>query len=164
MSISQRIINVGSVPNDGTGDNLRDSFINVNENFSDLYSYIPSRETVSFTTSALAPGSTLDIDVTVSKGYVLYKIETSAASWIRIYSDNLSRFQDSARLIEDEPPTSGLIKEVITESDETIIFTPAIYGFNIEEAPTDNMPVKITNLSQTAEEIEVNFLLVKIEN
>jgi hypothetical protein len=164
MAITQRIINTGQTPNDGSGDALRDSFIKVNENFGDLYNYITSREVISFTTSVMTPNSTLDVDVSVSKGYVLYRLETSSASWIRIYPNTLLRFQDSARLLEDEPPSSGLIKEIITGSDAVVIFTPAIYGFNLEETPTDNMPIKITNLSGASAEIEVSFLLVKIEN
>ena len=35
--MAQQIINVGSVPNDGTGDSNRDAFIKSNENFSELY-------------------------------------------------------------------------------------------------------------------------------
>lgn len=34
----QQVINVGSAPNDGTGDVLRDAMVYVNENFTELYS------------------------------------------------------------------------------------------------------------------------------
>ena len=36
--MSKQLINVGTYPNDGTGDDLRDSFIKVNNNFNELYS------------------------------------------------------------------------------------------------------------------------------
>lgn len=36
--MSQQIIGVGSVPNDGTGDSLRDAMIKINANFGELYS------------------------------------------------------------------------------------------------------------------------------
>jgi hypothetical protein len=35
--MSQQIVNVGSVPNDGSGDTLRDAMIKINSNFSELY-------------------------------------------------------------------------------------------------------------------------------
>lgn len=40
--MSQQIVNVGSVPNDGSGDTLRDAMIKINSNFSELYN-IPTR-------------------------------------------------------------------------------------------------------------------------
>ena len=36
--MAKQTINVGTVANDGTGDNLRDSFIKTNDNFSEVYS------------------------------------------------------------------------------------------------------------------------------
>ena len=35
--MSKQIINIGTVANDGTGDNLRDSFDKVNDNFNEVY-------------------------------------------------------------------------------------------------------------------------------
>ena len=35
--MAQLTINVGTTPNDGTGDALRDAFIKTNDNFTDLY-------------------------------------------------------------------------------------------------------------------------------
>ena len=40
--MSQQFINVGSFPNDGNGDSIRDSFTKTNENFTELYSKIRS--------------------------------------------------------------------------------------------------------------------------
>jgi len=37
--MSKQLINIGSSPNDGTGDNLRESFIKINSNFNDVYSF-----------------------------------------------------------------------------------------------------------------------------
>src|SRR6516162_8542449 len=36
--MTQQVINIGSAPNDGTGDQLRVSFDKCNQNFSELYS------------------------------------------------------------------------------------------------------------------------------
>jgi hypothetical protein len=35
--MSQALVNVGAVPNDGSGDTLRDAMIKINSNFSELY-------------------------------------------------------------------------------------------------------------------------------
>jgi hypothetical protein len=35
--MSQQIVNVGAVPNDGSGDTLRDAMVKINSNFSELY-------------------------------------------------------------------------------------------------------------------------------
>jgi hypothetical protein len=40
--MSQQIINIGSVPNDGSGDSLRTAFSKINNNFTELYSYSSS--------------------------------------------------------------------------------------------------------------------------
>jgi hypothetical protein len=40
--MTQQIINVGTGPNTGTGDNLRAGMVKVNSNFTDLYSDIAS--------------------------------------------------------------------------------------------------------------------------
>lgn len=37
--MAKQTINVGTSPNDGTGDPLRDSFIKVNDNFNEVYNY-----------------------------------------------------------------------------------------------------------------------------
>jgi len=37
--MSKQLINIGSSPNDGTGDNLRNSFIKINNNFNEVYEF-----------------------------------------------------------------------------------------------------------------------------
>ena len=37
--MSKQLINIGSSPNDGTGDNLRNSFIKINNNFNEVYAF-----------------------------------------------------------------------------------------------------------------------------
>lgn len=47
--MAQQIINVGSVANDGTGDDLRPLFIKINENFTELYDLIRAEGNVAVT-------------------------------------------------------------------------------------------------------------------
>jgi hypothetical protein len=51
--MTQQIIQVGTTPNDGTGDNLRDAGVKINSNFTELYSISPS-VAVSTSQAALA--------------------------------------------------------------------------------------------------------------
>ena len=39
--MANSIINIGTLANDGTGDDLREAFIKVNNNFSELYARSP---------------------------------------------------------------------------------------------------------------------------
>jgi len=42
--MSKQTINIGTYPNDGTGDNLRDSFIKINNNFNEVYAMTGTTE------------------------------------------------------------------------------------------------------------------------
>jgi hypothetical protein len=48
--MAKQTINIGTTPNDGTGDALRNAFIKVNDNFTELYS-------IKLTSQTLAVGS-----------------------------------------------------------------------------------------------------------
>ncbi len=165
MPLEQRIVNIGTAPNDGTGDKLRDSFEKVNENFSDIYSELSnSRENISFVTQLLDESDVDDIDVEAYKGYMLYQISTSNAAWVRLYTTNAARIADSARL-QGEPaaPNSGLIAEAITSSAGTVLMSPGVFGFNNEFPVTNIIPVSVTNLGNNPANITCLLTLIKIE-
>ena len=48
-----------------------------------------SRFSVSNTTGSIGAGTTADITITGAKAYSLFKIETSHAAWVRLYTDNI---------------------------------------------------------------------------
>ena len=50
--MAQQVINVGSAPNDGTGDPLRTAYIKTNNNFGELYSRAQTNPPASLTGSA----------------------------------------------------------------------------------------------------------------
>jgi hypothetical protein len=56
--MTQQIINIGSAPNDGTGDNLRSGMTKVNANFTDLYT-----NKLGFTGNSVIVGGNVDISV-----------------------------------------------------------------------------------------------------
>jgi hypothetical protein len=60
--MAKQTINVGATANDGTGDTLRDSFIKVNDNFTEVYnnSSNPSVVASSATDGTIVTGTTVD--------------------------------------------------------------------------------------------------------
>ena len=117
---------------------------------------VPTINTVSGTTGTVSAGSTASINLEVGKAYMLYKIQTSHAVWVRIYTDNSSRLADAGRTQGQDPGvSSGVIAEAITTGNETVVFSPAPHGFNNESPITNIMPIAVTNLSGTGNDITV---------
>ena len=125
---------------------------------------LASRGTVAGTTASLANNATGNLTIVGFKGYVLYKIQTSAGAWVRMYTDSASRTADSSRLQTSDPtPGSGVIAEVITSGAQTIIIGPGTIGFNNESTPTTNIELAVTNLSGSTTTIVVTLTILKIE-
>jgi hypothetical protein len=126
---------------------------------------VPQRTTISEITPSISPQQTSNLNLNGYRGYILYKIETSSAAWIRIYSDNNSRTNDSSRLQQDDPaPNSGVIAEIITQGNESVVITPGVYGFNNETTPVEIIPISVTNLSQSTTPITVTLTVLKTES
>lgn len=116
------------------------------------------------TTSSIANSANEDITLSGFKSYALYKIQTSAASWVRIYTNEAARTADIGRAQGQDPaPDSGVIAEVITTGNETVVMSPAVFGFNDEDPITTNIPANVTNLSGSTASITVTITLVKLE-
>jgi len=125
---------------------------------------LESRSTAAGTTGSLANAASGDLNITGFKGYALYKIQTSVAAWVRLYTDAASRTADASRLeTEDPTPGSGVIAEVITTGNQTILMSPAVIGFNNETSPTTTIPVRVTNKSGSTGTVTVTLTLLKLE-
>jgi hypothetical protein len=123
-----------------------------------------SRTTAATTTASIADAATANISITGFKSYMLLKIQTSAAAWVRLYSDTTSRTADATRTITTDPaPGTGVIAEIITTGAQTILLTPGVLGFNNELLPTTSIPATVTNRSGTTTAITVTVTLVQLE-
>jgi hypothetical protein len=123
-----------------------------------------ARTTVAGTTSSLASGSTADLNITGFKGYSLMAITVSAAAWVRLYVNGASRTADASRNQYTDPnPDAGVIVEVITGDSETILISPAVFGYNYETTPTTNIPCKVTYQGEGTSTVTVTLSLVQIE-
>ena len=123
-----------------------------------------SRTAVSETTTTLASGATGNISITGAKGYVLYKIQTSVAAWVRIYTSIDARTTDNSRTEGVDPlPGAGVIAEVITTGSGTIIMSPGVIGFNDETLTTSVIALAVTNKSGSSSTVTVTLTILQIE-
>jgi hypothetical protein len=123
-----------------------------------------SRTTVSETTGVLAAGETTGVSITGAKGYILYKIQTSVAAWVRIYTSVDARTSDSIRAEGIDPlPGAGVIAEVITTGASTIVMSPGVIGFNNESITSSSIALAITNKSGSSSTVTVTLTILQIE-
>ena len=128
---------------------------------------VSGRANLSITTSSMADGANVTANIAGFKSYALFKITTSAAAWVTVYTDNASRTSDtiSGRTETQDPlPGSGVIAEVITTGANAIVMSPATIGFNNEATPTTNIPIRVKNKSGTGAAITVTLTLLQMES
>ena len=123
-----------------------------------------TRTAVNGTTASLATSATGNLTITGYKGYFLYKIQISAAAWVRIYTDTASRTADAGRTeLTDPTPGAGVIAEVITTGAETILISPGVMGFSNESTPSTNIELAVTNKSGGTTTITVTLTVLPLE-
>ena len=126
-----------------------------------------SRFTVSNSTGSIGAGTTADITITGAKAYSLFKIDTSHAAWVRLYTDTTSRTSDASRAYTTDPtPGSGVLAEVYTTTSgsNTFKMTPAVTGWNDDSTPSTNIYAKVTNNESTSQDITVTLTILRMED
>ncbi len=126
-----------------------------------------SRFTVSNTTGSIGAGTTADITISGAKAYSLFKIDTSHAAWVRLYTDTTSRTNDASRAYTTDPtPGSGVLAEVYTTTSgsNTFKMTPAVTGWNDDGTPSTNIYAKVTNNESTSQDITVSLTILRTED
>ena len=123
-----------------------------------------TRAALSGATSSLTDGQTGPINITGYKSYMLMKVATSAAAWVRIYTSEAARTADASRLEGTDPaPGAGVIAEVITTGAQTVFISPGALGWNDETVVTTNIPVRVTNKSGATAAITVTLTALQLE-
>ena len=125
-----------------------------------------SRQTFNASTSAAHANNTSEnITITAYKGYALYKVTVAEPAWVSLYVSSAARTADSSRAITMDPtPGSGVIAEVITQStNETVLFTPAVIGYNDDSTPSTNVYLKVQNRSGSTQSINVELTVTQLE-
>jgi hypothetical protein len=82
-----------------------------------------------------------------------------------LYVSSATRTSDASRVITQDPaPGSGVIAEVITQSSaETVLFTPALIGYNDDATPSTNVYLKVVNKSGSTQGIDVELTVTQLE-
>ena len=125
---------------------------------------LSSRSSATGTTASLATNATENMSLTGFKSYMLLKIVTSDACWVRIYSSVAARTADAGRLINTDPtPSSGVIAEAVTTGAGIVALTPGAYGFSDEGVPTTSIPIAVTNKAGTTTAITVVLTILQLE-
>ena len=123
-----------------------------------------SRASVSTTTQSLANNANANATITTAIGYVIYSIQVSAGAWVTVYNSASAQSADSARTISTDPlPGSGVIAELITTTPDTTHFSPAVFGYNIDNPISSNMYLRITNNSGSSNAITVTITYLSLE-
>jgi hypothetical protein len=123
-----------------------------------------SRSTANVTTPIIGNGLTELVSVTTFKGYNLYKIATDQAAWVRIYTSQAAMLADSSRTQDTDPnPGAGVLAEVITTGNQTILMSPGVVCYNDETPPDNITPVAITNNSGNTVAITVTLAVLQTE-
>jgi len=122
-----------------------------------------TRTTVS-SSATLASDVPTAMNITGFKGYTLYKIQTSTAAWVRVYSNAAARSADTSRSSTVDPSSdAGVLAEVITTGSQTVSFAPTVAGFNDESPATTNIPITVTNQSGSSANVTVTLTLLQTE-
>jgi hypothetical protein len=124
-----------------------------------------SRSTVSSSTSSGHLDETAElITITGFKSYGLLKAVVSEPAWVILYCDNTSRVSDGSRLIT-EPPGSGVVAEfVTTTTNQTVLFTPAVFGFNNDSPANTSIYLRVYNKTGATTAINVSLTLIQLES
>jgi len=151
----------------GAFNQANSAFIQANAAFNKANSLIGfTRTTVATTTASLAANASANAVVTMSKGYVLYKIAVSTGAWVTLYSNTSLANADYSRSITTDPnPGSGVIAESITTGTAANVsyYTPAVYGMNDDASVNSNGYLKIYNNSNTTNTITVTLTYLPLE-
>jgi hypothetical protein len=134
-------------------------------NVEDTSNAVPSIDDITATSASIAANGYGTLDISNGhKAYVLYKVETDVEAWVRIYCDSTSRTNDSVRSEGNDPlPGSGVIAEVrTTASENAVLVTPGVMGFNNENPRQTNIFVAINNRSSSASTVQVKLTVLKI--
>lgn len=123
-----------------------------------------TRQALAGTTSSLADNATAELNIVGYKSYTLLKIETSAAAWVRVYTDDTSRDTDVTRSEGQDPAAgSGVVTEVRTTGAQTVLITPGVIGFNNDSTPNTNIYLSVTNRSGSTTPITVTLTAIRLE-
>lgn len=113
--------------------------------------------------NSLASSGTTTTTVAGYAKYLLNSIEVDTECWVRVYTSNASMVADSARMITVDPQNdSGVALEVRSTGANTYKPSIPIYVINNDTPISNNIYMRITNLSGSSANININLTLIKL--
>ena len=106
--MARQTINVGSSPNDGTGDTLRDAMVSINSMTADIYGQSGTGDSLRGS-SALSPLADLDIDFDTAQ---VFTITSSIAMDLNFTNASIGDVKDI--IVTDSGGTSALTFDTLT--------------------------------------------------
>ena len=124
-----------------------------------------SRVTQQVVTGSVLNNQSIYADIAGFKGYMIYKITADAPCMVTIYSDDDARIADSGRSdITDPLPGSGVMAEIITNSNnQTIKFAPALFAYS-DRAGTPFVPIRVLNRSGATRTFTIQVTMLQMES
>jgi hypothetical protein len=123
-----------------------------------------NRANVSVTTGTLANAASFVGNITLAAGYAIYKVTTTGAAWVRLYSNTVTQSSDSSRSQFNDPqPGAGVMVEAITTAANTVLISPAAVGWNDSTPVSNSIPITITNLASGSASITVTLTYLGLE-
>lgn len=123
-----------------------------------------NRANVTVNTGSIANAATFTGNLIMAKGYAVYKLATTDAAWVRLYSSTATQSADSSRSQDTDPqPGSGVMVEVITNGSNVVLISPSAVGWNDESPVSNVIPISVTNLSGNSVDIGVTVTYLGIE-
>ena len=123
-----------------------------------------SRSTVSVTTPSIGSDTLSSLSVIGFKSYALYKVSTTAAAWVRIYTSASAQVADGQRLLGTDPiPGNGVVAEVVTTGATSQLISPATIGFNDDNIIGTAIYVTVSNQSASTAAITVTLTINQLE-
>ena len=122
-----------------------------------------SRYEFTGTTAAINNNGIGNTEFSGYKSYALIKVGLSTAGWLRLYTDDASRSNDSTRSVGEDPTAgSGVIAEAaVSAGSTTLNFTPYALGGNAGSATT--VFAAITNQSGVTTTFNYSITLLQLE-
>lgn len=122
---------------------------------------LETRTTKVHTATSLGNNTQVTVNIDGFKSFGLMKIETSHASWVRLYTDTTSQTNDASRAQTSDPaPDAGVLAEVITTGAQTVKLSPGVFGW-LESG--NQIPMTVKNLSGSTQNVVTTLTLVQLE-
>lgn len=141
---------------------ISNPFLTINRT---IYQNLAPKRLVSCLTPQIDPNGTALIEAPLGKSFLLFKAATLTPARVRVYSRDVYRINDLSRSLGIAPSgESGLVLEVVTiAANLELDLSPLVWGGNLEDVQSQDIPMTVTNLSNVAQKVQVDFLLITAE-